>query len=143
MSDTHLTHGRCLCGKVGITVANIHHDMHACHCSMCRKWTGGPTFSLECGTDVAFDGEEHIGIYASSEWAERGFCKHCGTSLFYRATESKEYFMSPELFDDIAPVTFQSQIFIDKKPDYYTFADKTQMMTEAEVLAMYDSPDES
>lgn len=26
---------------------------------------------------------QHQGRFASSDWAERGFCKTCGTTLFY------------------------------------------------------------
>ena len=38
----------------------------------------------DCGTDVIFEDESAIGVFESSEWAERGFCKSCGTALFYR-----------------------------------------------------------
>ena len=31
-----------------------------------------------------FNGEENIERYSSSAWAERGFCKRCGSSLLYR-----------------------------------------------------------
>lgn len=28
--------------------------------------------------------DQNLSIYASSDWAERGFCNHCGTVLFWR-----------------------------------------------------------
>ena len=140
MSETNTAHGSCLCGKVHVTVANLSRQVGACHCAICRKWTGGPTLSVPCGADVTFDGTENIGIYASSDWAERGFCKVCGTGLFYRGKANGEYSMSPELFDDVDQFDLQTQIFIDHKPDYYAFANDTQNMTEAEVMAMY-APD--
>lgn len=139
MSDTQPAHGHCLCGKVHVTANRCQPHVHACHCDMCRKWTGGPLLSLDCGTDVTFEGAEHIGTYASSDWAERGFCKVCGTSLFYRAKGSGEYYMPAGLFDDESQFDFQSQIFIDRKPDYYTFANQTENMTEAEVFAMFNA----
>lgn len=137
MSDTQPAHGSCLCGKIHVSVANADQNIYACHCGMCRKWTGGPLFSVACGTDVKFDGEENMGVYTSSDWAERGFCKACGTSLFYRIRGHGEYFMPAGLFDDAAQFHLQGQTFIDCKPDYYTFANQTQNMTEAEVMAMY------
>ena len=140
MSDTQPAQGRCLCGKVHITANRLNPHIYACHCGMCRKWIGGPLLSVECGTDVMFDGAENISTYASSDWAERGFCKVCGTGLFYRGKANGEYSMSPELFDDVDQFDLQTQIFIDHKPDYYAFANDTQNMTEAEVMAMY-APD--
>jgi hypothetical protein len=41
------------------------------------------------------------------------------------------------LFDDANSFSFDHQVFIDKKPTYYRFANRTKDMTEAEVFAMY------
>ena len=41
------------------------------------------------------------------------------------------------LFENLEGVVFESQIFIDEKPDYYSFADQTETMTGAEVFAMF------
>jgi hypothetical protein len=76
----------------------------------------------------------------SSEWAERCFCKQCGTPLFYRLIAQNQYFVSAEALDDRAGYTFTSQIFIDEKPGYYDFANKTQNMTGAEVFAAFAPP---
>jgi hypothetical protein len=43
--------------------------------------------------------------------------------------------LSASLFDEQA-FSFTSQIFIDKKPDYYAFSNETKTMTEADVMAM-------
>jgi len=49
--------------------------------------------------------------------------------------------MSLSAFDDIDNdnVTFTSEIFIDEKPDYFSFANDTKKMTGAEVFAMFAS----
>ncbi len=44
------------------------------------------------------------------------------------------------LFDDGRSFVFDHQIFIDKKPSYYRFANETDDMTEAEVFAKYVPP---
>ena len=36
---------KCLCGDVSLEVEHDKH-VHACHCSMCRIWGSGATFSL-------------------------------------------------------------------------------------------------
>ena len=51
--------------------------------------------------------------------------------------------MSAEAFDDRNGYAFKSQIFIDEKPAYYDFANKTHNMTGAEVFAAFAPPTDS
>ena len=142
MSDTSVKKGACLCGAVQVSAKTVSNKAGACHCDMCRKWTGGPLMAVDCGNNVSFESEENIGIYASSDWAERGFCKRCGSHLFYKFKETGQYMMAVGLFDDREGFTFDHQVFIDEKPGYYSFANKTHNLTGAEVFAQYGaSPD--
>jgi len=127
----------CLCGKVKISVNNMPSNVGACHCGMCRKWSGSAYMAIDCGTEVKIDGTENISIYNSSDWAERGFCKNCGSNLFYRLKENQQYMVSAGLFEDPSSFMVDHQIFIDKKAAYYTLANDTKNMTEAEVFARY------
>ncbi len=45
--------------------------------------------------------------------------------------------MPAGLFDNEQALFFHHQIFIDKNPGYYSFAEHTEDMTEAEVFAKY------
>ena len=137
MSDLISGKGSCLCGLVTITASSINKNLGACHCGMCRKWGGGPLLAVDCGKDVSIDGEDSIGIYSSSEWAERGFCKKCGTHLFYRFKGSSQYTVPAGIFNENTNLNFDHQIFIDEKPDYYSFSNETKNMTGAEVFEMY------
>ena len=129
--------GSCLCGAVRFTAAPKKREVGACHCSMCRRWTTGPFLGLECGSTLQIADPSQLGVYRSSAWAERAFCKQCGTPLFYRLVDKDFYFVSAEAFDDRAEFVFASQIFIDEKPAYYEFANKTHNMTGAEVFAAF------
>ncbi|GEM_PF-4418387 len=84
MSGSITGKGNCLCGAIRITAININNNVGACYCGMCRKWGGGPLMAVNCGTNVSFEGEDNISVFNSSDWAERGFCKKCGSHLFYR-----------------------------------------------------------
>ncbi len=137
MSETQEKKGSCLCGSVQISAPSMCQELTACHCDMCRKWTGGPLLSVDCGIDVIFKGEEFIGVYKSSEWAERGFCKKCGSSLFYRLKENKQYYIPIGLFENCEDIKFIEQFFIDQKPEYYSFSNETHTMTEAEVFEKF------
>ena len=132
--------GACLCGSVKVTASKMSKEFGACHCGMCKNWGGGPLLATDCGAEVSFEGEENITVYNSSDWAERGFCKNCGTHLFYRLKQGQLYHMPIGLFSDLPDMKFSSQIFIDSKPDWYEFKNDTQNMTGEEVFAMYAPP---
>lgn len=136
MSDLISAKGSCLCGAVTLTTASMNKSLGVCHCGMCRKWSGGPYLAVDCGLDVQIEGEEFVEVYNSSDWAERGFCKKCGSNLFYRLKEISQYVVSAGIFGD-QPLHFDHQVFIDEKPDYYSFANETKNMTGAEVFEAY------
>lgn len=129
--------GHCLCGAVKFNVKNMKNSVEACHCGMCRRWGGGPLMCVECGIDVAFEGIENITVYNSSDWAERGFCKKCGSHLFYRLKDSNEHQLPVGLFDNQKNFHFGLQVFTDRKPAFYSFANETREMTEAEVIEKF------
>jgi hypothetical protein len=139
MNDKSERSGSCLCGAVRITVQAAGNSVGVCHCSICRKWGGGPLFAKECGSDAHFDGEENISVYNSSEWAERGFCSRCGTHLFYRLKDEQFFAIPVGLFDNSDDWVFDHQVFIDDKPAFYAFANETKNMTGAEVFAQFGS----
>ncbi len=126
--------GKCLCGAVRFSAESVETHIHSCHCSMCRSWTSGPMFGV-AAQGVQFDGEEHIGRYVSSEWAERGFCKQCGSSLFYRMKEPEQYILAMGAFDDAEQFKLTGEIYIDEKPGGYDFAGDHPRLTGAEFLA--------
>jgi hypothetical protein len=135
MSD--VVKGSCLCGAISLSTSSMNPHVAACHCNMCRKWGGGALFAVECGSDVQISGEENLGIYQSSEWAERGFCNKCGTHLFYRLKQGNQYYIPAGIFEEDKDLVFDLQLFIDEKPEYYSFANKTTNMTGAEVFAQF------
>ncbi|HEY9771236.1 MAG TPA: hypothetical protein V6C71_22530 [Coleofasciculaceae cyanobacterium] len=47
------------------------------------------------------------------------------------------------IFDHSEDFVFDHQIFIDEKPEYYSFANKTKNMTGEEVLLMFASSTEN
>ncbi len=140
MSETKTLSGQCLCGAVKFTATPKREKFSVCHCKMCRRWAGGPFFAVDCGTDVTFQDETQIGIVQSSQWAERGFCKSCGSALFYRLKGDGSHQMAMGALEGADAYEFGLQVFIDKKPDGYDFANRTRTMTEAEIIAMFAPP---
>jgi len=128
---------KCLCGAVQISVSSPAKSVGACHCRMCRRWGGGPLLAVNCGTDVTVEGQQSVGVFASSQWAERGFCTRCGSHLFYRLRHNQQYIIPAGLLDGCDDLVFNGQVFIDEKPGYYAFANETKNMTGAEVFEKY------
>ncbi len=137
MSETFEGSGRCICGAVKFTATSAKTDIGACHCKTCRQWSSGPWMASDCGQSVEFENADSMGVYQSSKWAERGYCKQCGTHLFYRLKGNSQTLMSAGLFDDQSQFNFHHQVFIDEKPSYYCFAEDTVEMTGFEVFARY------
>lgn len=130
--------GQCLCGRVSISAQVSKHSVGACHCGICRKWSGG-VFLAVAVDSATITGEEHMTIYPSSDWGERGFCSHCGTNLFFRMKNGGQMILAAGLLEDDPAWTFDHQIFIDRKPAYYEFANPTTNMTGEEVFAKFSS----
>jgi hypothetical protein len=130
------TKGNCLCGSVEFhgEVADAP-EFGVCHCGMCQKWTGGPAFAISM-ENVEFTKTGALVWYRSSDWAERGFCGLCGSSLLYRLTgDPPVYIPYVGCLDLPAGLNLAEHIFVDSKPDYYDFTGNAPRLTGEEFLA--------
>ncbi len=139
MTDKGSDTGRCLCGAVSFAAKDVEAHFHACHCTMCRKWSGGPGFGVGVGS-IELSGEGELGVYKSSDWAERCFCKQCGTNLFYRMPETGMTVVWAGAFDDESALKLTGEIYVDEKPDSYNFQGDHPRQTGAEFLASIGAP---
>ena len=124
--------GKCLCGEVMVEAKIPKPEIHACHCTTCRRWSSSPVFAV-MAEHVSFTGGEKVQAYNSSEWADRGFCSVCGTSLFYRLKEPNQYLLCTGLFDTAFELT--GEIYVDENPGGYAFAGEHPRLTGDEFLA--------
>lgn len=144
MADAFDVSGHCLCGAVAYTAKAVSHDVNACHCGMCRRWTGGPLLYIHAEGKPEFTGADAIGVFRSSDWGERGFCTKCGSILFWKTTGKDSYTFTAGSLDDEAGLLFTREIFIDDKPPYYDFANETVRLTGAESASTYmDGPEKT
>lgn len=116
--------GSCLCGAVTFTVAGPLPSPVACHCRRCRKHTG----HYEASTDVPrerlnIQGEDRITWYWSSEKVRRGFCRTCGSSLFFDPPHREWIAISMGAFDSPTHTHLEKHIFVADKGDYYDIRD--------------------
>lgn len=133
--DTSIS-ATCLCGAVTLTTDFVADEFSACHCGMCVRWAGGPFFGVDCGTGLRIDGADSIAVYDSSPWADRGFCKTCGTHLFWRVKERQEYHVPLGLLGPVAS-RFARNLFVDRQCPAYSLTGADESLTEAQVVERY------
>jgi hypothetical protein len=74
--------GGCLCGAVRYRATRAPIRGVICHCSMCRRHSGAPALAFVHFTVDSFRWlKGQPTRYRSSQFAERGFCSNCGSTL--------------------------------------------------------------
>ena len=134
--------GRCMCGAVGFEAEPKAMSFVACHCEMCRRWTGSALLAVAVPAEaIRFDGKEAIRTLQSSPWAERAWCDRCGSNVYYRVTAEGPmhgtYFVALGTFEEPDAFTFASEVYYDRKPACYAFAGERRTLTKSEFEAMY------
>lgn len=115
--------GACLCGAVTYEVDGPLSAITACHCSQCRRQSGHYTAAIEVAWDgVAVEGRDNVTWYSASPDARRGFCRVCGSLLFWVSQTRGAAIFSGSL-DDPTGTRLSSHIYVADKGDYYDIAD--------------------
>lgn len=126
--------GQCLCGAVQVTASVDNPRVRACHCDMCRQHTSGAFFSLVTVPDsITVKGPAQT--YKSSDWASRGFCGTCGSTLWYEMDGGRN--LAAGLFPNAGGGTLIGEYFTDKCPQAYALAGTHEKLTTRETLAVF------
>jgi len=116
--------GSCLCGKVALSIQKFERPFIACHCTQCRKQTG--TYVTAGGVldaDLTIQGEEHLTWYEASDFAKRGFCRHCGSLLLWKKKSTSYTSVMAGCIDGKTETPLMQHIFVDDQGDYYEIND--------------------
>ncbi len=121
-SDMH--QATCLCKAVSVTVKTSLPAPNACHCSQCRKQSGHYWASVDLKSqDVTIEGEDSITWYQASPKVRRGFCKTCGSFMFWDPLHHDTVAVAMGAFDGPTQTALALHIFVADKGDYYEIAD--------------------
>jgi len=116
--------GQCECGAVAFQVTGARKEITMCHCGQCRRTSGHHWAATNAPYDqVTFTNDAGLKWYASSDWAKRGFCKECGSSLFYRMNDEDGIGIAAGCFTEPTGFTAGKHIFTADKGEYYDIAD--------------------
>ncbi len=121
---TDMRHGSCLCAAVRFTTRGPLRGVVYCHCTQCRKQTGNFLAAANVATaDIAVEGEDNVTWYAASSFARRGFCRICGSVLFWKRNGAEVVSVLAGAFDKPSGLKGESHLFVADKGDYYEIED--------------------
>ena len=93
--------GGCLCRAVEFSAGATVRAVHYCHCSMCRRATGGPLAVIVWIPKAEVRWRSNAPeSRASSEIARRSFCPRCGTPISLQYNNSDEIGFMVGCLDD-------------------------------------------
>jgi hypothetical protein len=116
--------GSCLCGGVAFEIAGALRPVVACHCTQCRKQSGHFGAFTACDdVDLTFTSDSTLAWYRASEGAGRGFCKTCGSLLFWRGDGRTSTSIAAGAIDGATDLRMEGHIYCADKGDYYEILD--------------------
>lgn len=128
--------GRCLCGAVSFEVDGLRPGASMCHCGMCRRTHGAPgVYSSAPAANFRFSGKENVQWCRTSHDAERGFCRLCGSKLFWREVGGAELDVTVGCLEKPTGIRIDRHIWVAHKGDYYEIADGLPLYAELSVGA--------
>ena len=132
--------GQCLCGAVCVSAQTDGPKLRACHCEMCRRHTSGAFFSIK-----TVPGSEQVTgpvkTYRSSDWAERGFCADCGSTLWYATLHDGARNLAAGLFPNAGDAPMVIEFFADNCPQGYALAGAHKKLTASETIKLFAGED--
>ena len=119
-----MTSGGCLCGAVRYRFAGALSNPSGCHCTQCRRQTGHFLASGNVAkAELTLTRDDGLSWYRSSLQAERGFCRLCGSVLFWRGEGRDELSVALGGIDGATGTRLAKHIFVADKGDYYDLTD--------------------
>lgn len=116
--------GGCHCGAVTYSIVGPVREVIYCHCAQCRKQSGHFVAATACAEDqLLVTGAESLTWYAASDSAKRGFCRNCGSLLFWKGNGDDRTSIMAGSFDKPSGLVSGFHIHIADKGDYYEIAD--------------------
>ena len=125
-NEREITTGGCLCGAVRYEVKGPLRDVVNCHCSMCQRLHGGfGPHSKARKVNITISKDDGLAWYKTSDIARRGFCRECGSGLFWDPFELDATGIIAGTLDGPTELKTIGHIFVGEKPDFYDICDDT------------------
>lgn len=126
MNDKVVFDGGCLCGAIRYRATSAPLRGVICHCSTCRKHSGAPALAF-----VHFRRQDFTWLhgeptrYRSSEFAQRGFCPTCGSTLsMHEDVLSDRVQVTVGCLDEPQRVRIDDHVWTQEQISWFQIADQ-------------------
>ena len=119
-----MSNGGCLCGAVRYEVRGPLRDVINCHCGMCRRAHGGfGPHAKASKANITVTKSDGLAWYKTSDVARRGFCRECGSGLFWEPFDLDATGIIAGSLDAPTGLRTLGHIFVAEKADFYEITD--------------------
>jgi len=123
--------GGCMCGGVRYEVHGKLRDIITCHCEQCRRSSGHFVAATACSREhFKLLREDGLAWYSGVPGHRRGFCRLCGSSLFFEETGGRRVSIAAGSLDAPQGLRIAAQIFTAEAGDYYTLEPQLPASTD-------------
>jgi hypothetical protein len=135
--------GGCQCGAVRYRATAMLDNSHLCHCRMCQKAVGNLFAALVAAPRDALSWTRGTPArFLSSEHVARGFCRDCGTPLYFDAVQGDRVNLTIGSLDEPARFPPGGQVGLEARlswfaglPDVQEYGDtESNMPDEARAI---------
>lgn len=125
--------GGCLCGAVRYRATAAPIRGVICHCTMCRRHSGAPALAFVHFRADTFAWTKGIPArFPSSEFAQRGFCVTCGSTLsMHEDVLADRVQIAIGSLDDPAHVRIDDQVWTSQQVPWFEIADDRPRFPES------------
>lgn len=124
MPDVETLAGRCACGCITFRARGPFREGVACHCETCRRQSGHYIVATATAIEkLDVTGAEDLTWYGASPHARRGFCRKCGSLLFWEPENRSHVSIMMGAVDDPGDIRLSRHIFVGEKGAYYEIGD--------------------
>ena len=124
---SEITPGGCFCGAVRYEVKGPLRGVVNCHCSQCTRLNGNfGSHSKALKSNITVTRDESLCWYEISDIARRGFCRECGSGLFWDHIEQDALGIIAGSLDSPTGLKTIGHIFVEEKSDFYEITDDIQ-----------------
>ncbi len=119
--------GSCNCGAIAFEIKTEFADVFVCHCSICRKSSGGNGIAVVIMDKSAFQWrrcEDHIATWKKpdADW-QTWFCRVCGAVLPGKNDETRMFVPAGVLSEDAENLEVAQHIWICSKAPWDRIGD--------------------
>jgi hypothetical protein len=116
--------GGCMCGSVRYAVRGPLRDVICCHCEQCRRSSGHFVAATACRKRYFhLTASDSLSWYRFIPRLRRGFCAHCGSSLFFEDIDGERISIAAGTLDRPQGLRIAAHIYAAEKGDYYCIND--------------------